>query len=138
MITRKDYKLQGSFTYYEYKEIERRSNLYEKLRITLNSKEDTMLELGSVDIAHNILSKYAEEDGYLEPQIIEDLNIKKEIAEFTSEYFKNVLKWQDEEIETYFNLYNKYPHMLYLQVSVEILIIIHDMLYMKKNNIYIA
>lgn len=127
MITRKDYEIKGNFKYYEYYEINRRFRIYEDIKSILTLGEQAMLEFGSINIANLILNKY--EDNDLKPQIIADLNIKEEILKLKVQELKDTFKWDDEEVNDYINLYNKYPYILYLYISTQILSDIYKILH---------
>ena len=135
MITRKEYELKGNFKYYETDELTRRLDIYETYRKDLTENEQANIEFGGMDVGSYILKKYADEDGYLEVQIIEDLNIKKEVME-VMENLKELSGWLDKDVEEFKDIYNKYPHLIYLYVSADILTTAYQMIHEKRSNIY--
>ena len=135
MITRNEYELKGNFKYYEIDELTRRLDIYETYSKDLTEDEQAFIELGSMEIGFQILKKYADEDGYLEVQMIEDLNVKKEIIELISNAKKldEVMAGDGEEFK---KMYYKYPHLIYLYVSADILTTAYQMINEKRSNIY--
>lgn len=143
MITRKEYELIGDFKYYNNDEIKRRTSILNKELAIINKEKFIFNKIYLCDICTYITENNNPFEYDSIEEWVDNINMKKCIYDFIGD-IDNMLEYYMSEPSTtsikktkqkILNMFNTYPAICYMYISIDILILIKDVVTNNNNMI---